>query len=121
MDNYSTFIGLGLLIALIASVGYMGFRFGARGVTTRLSDIRSDIPSLDRVEGSIDSSFTAQQTELFRSIFLPAFAIGLAIVPQGDPKDMVAQFRDLMDVLTDRKPNVPPAQQTIAPDTSGVG
>jgi hypothetical protein len=115
--DYNTFIGAVLLIALVVSVAYMAYRYGARGGSDQLATIRADVEVLDRVEGAVNTKFTADQLELFRMIVFPAFALGLAITPDGDLDTMIGRAKELVDVLTDRKPNVAPAP---APELSGA-
>jgi hypothetical protein len=111
--TYEMLIGLAILIAIIASVVYAAYRAGSiRGANEQLAVVRADVVSLDQAERSINSAFSAEQLEMFRQIVFPIFALGLAITPQGDPKEAFSRARDLVDILTDRKPNTTPATAT---------
>lgn len=113
MDT-QTLIGLAILLVLLVSVAYAAYKLGAKGASNQLATVRADVSNLDRIENSVVAKFTPEQLNIFREIAFPMFALGLALTPQGDLKNVIAQAKDLTDVLTDRKPNVPPAQQTIA-------
>lgn len=108
MMDYNIFIGAVLLVALIASVAFAAYKTGARGGSDQLATIRADVEVLDRVESSVNAKFSVDQLELFRMIVFPAFALGLAITPDGDLDTMIGRAKELVDVLTDRKPNVAP-------------
>jgi hypothetical protein len=100
-----------LLIALVvAAIGgvIIAYKMGQwSAVKDYTQKIEDDTALLDRSEAAIHAKFSQSQIEFFRSVTFPIFALGLTITHEGDLKEAIKNFQDIVDKVTDGKPNIP--------------
>lgn len=118
MDTFQLIISVAFIVGAIGFIALMAYREGAKGALKALTAVAGETTVLDRVEGTITTTFKPEQIDLFRQLFFPAFALGLAIVPQGDVHETLATAQKIMDTLTDRLPNTPGTTTTMKTETT---
>lgn len=104
-DNYQLIITLLFVIAFVGWV-VVGFMVGrAQGANKALENVRGDIVGLNTVENTLFAKLQPSQIDMLRGGGMGLLAL-MGALPMID-KEAIARSKDILDVLTDGRPNMP--------------
>lgn len=108
LPSYDTILWVGLLLLVFLSLA-VAFLFGKhQGLDDRLKEVRSDIPTLNKIEAGAMSTFGPENMAQLRSGGNGLLALLMAFTPD-DWDATIERSRDILNVLTDGQENLPPS------------